>query len=58
VQAFLDGRIRFVDIPRTIEATLAAHQSSAPITYENVMAADAWARQFAGEWVGHVRIAT
>jgi 1-deoxy-D-xylulose-5-phosphate reductoisomerase len=77
VQAFLDGRIRFVDIPRTIEATLTAHKSSATIldgcalpglhslrspTYENVMAADTWARQFAGEWVGHpsshVRIAT
>jgi 1-deoxy-D-xylulose-5-phosphate reductoisomerase len=56
VQAFLEGRIRFVDIPRTIEATLTAHQSSAPITYENVMAADAWARQFAGEWVGHERL--
>jgi 1-deoxy-D-xylulose-5-phosphate reductoisomerase len=55
VQAFLEGRIRFVDIPRVIEAALEAHSASAPITYENVMAADAWARAFAGEWVGHER---
>ena len=58
VQAFLEGRIRFTDIPRTIEATLDAHQGTGEITYENVMAADAWARQFAGECVGHVRMAS
>ncbi len=56
VQAFLDGQIRFVDIPRTIEAALDAHTSSAPITYENVMAADGWARQFASERVGHAKL--
>jgi 1-deoxy-D-xylulose-5-phosphate reductoisomerase len=56
VQAFLDGQIRFMDIPRTIRATLEAHTGSATITYENVMAADAWARQFAGEWIGHAKI--
>jgi 1-deoxy-D-xylulose-5-phosphate reductoisomerase len=61
VQAFLDGRIRFTDIPRTIEATLDANDArrgSGEITYENVMATDAWARQFAGERVGHVRMAS
>jgi 1-deoxy-D-xylulose-5-phosphate reductoisomerase len=61
VQAFLDGRIRFTDIPRTIEATLDANEarrSSAEITYENVMATDAWARQFASERVEHVRMAS
>jgi len=56
VQAFLEGRIRFIDIPRTIEAALDAHKGSMEVTYENVMAADAWARQFAGERVGHVRM--
>jgi 1-deoxy-D-xylulose-5-phosphate reductoisomerase len=58
VQAFLDGRIRFTDIPRTIEATLGAHTTSGAITYENVMAADEWARRFAGEQVGHAKIAS
>jgi 1-deoxy-D-xylulose-5-phosphate reductoisomerase len=61
VQAFLGGRIRFTDIPRTIEATLDANEarrSSGEITYENVMATDAWARQFAGERVEHVRMAS
>jgi 1-deoxy-D-xylulose-5-phosphate reductoisomerase len=58
VQAFLEGRIGFMEIPRTIEATLDAHKGSAAITYESVMAADAWARQFAGERVGRARIAS
>ena len=56
VQAFLDGRIRFVDIPRTIEAALEAHKGRTTISYETVMEADAWARQFAGEWISHARI--
>jgi len=56
VQAFLEGQIRFMDIPRTIRATLDAHHGSATTSYENVMAADAWARQFAGEWIGHAKI--
>jgi 1-deoxy-D-xylulose-5-phosphate reductoisomerase len=61
VQAFLAGRIRFTDIPRTIQATLDANEArgcSGEITYDNVMATDGWARQFAGERVGHVRIAS
>jgi 1-deoxy-D-xylulose-5-phosphate reductoisomerase len=53
VQAFLDGRIRFVDIPKTIEATLEAYKGGNSITYETVMEADRWARQFAGEWIQH-----
>jgi 1-deoxy-D-xylulose-5-phosphate reductoisomerase len=57
VQAFLEGQIRFMDIPRTIRATLEAHKGSSAISYENVMGADAWARQFAGEWIGHAKIA-
>jgi 1-deoxy-D-xylulose-5-phosphate reductoisomerase len=56
VDAFLQGEIRFMDIPRTIRATLEAYKGAAATTYENVIAADAWARQFAGEWIGHAKI--
>ncbi|HET9217313.1 MAG TPA: 1-deoxy-D-xylulose-5-phosphate reductoisomerase [Terriglobia bacterium] len=51
VQAFLDQRISFMDIPRLIEESLDAHQSASEVTLENVMAADAWARRFVRERV-------
>ena len=58
VQAFLDRRIAFTDIPRLIENALEAHQgSSSRITFENVMAADTWARRFSLEKVDRVRMA-
>ena len=57
VQAFLDRRIAFTDIPRLIENALEAHQgSSSRITFENVMAADTWARRFSLEKVDRVRM--
>lgn len=43
VRAFLEGRIRFTDIPRLVEQAMAAH-TPLPATLENALAADAWAR--------------
>jgi len=57
VQVFLERRISFIDIPRLIEETLDAHEGGSGVTFESVMAADAWARRFAMEKVDHVRMA-
>jgi 1-deoxy-D-xylulose-5-phosphate reductoisomerase len=47
VEAFRTGRLRFVDIIPTVAATLAAHdvRSSEHLTVDDVLAADAWARE-------------
>jgi 1-deoxy-D-xylulose-5-phosphate reductoisomerase len=44
VAAFLAGRLRFVDVPEVVARVLAAHQPTAPIGFEAIAAADAWAR--------------
>ncbi|MQW76590.1 1-deoxy-D-xylulose-5-phosphate reductoisomerase [Nocardioides sp. dk4132] len=46
VAAFHEGRMRFVDIVPTIESVLGAHDvpSTASLTVDDVLAADAWAR--------------
>jgi len=53
VQAFLDRRIPFLDIPRVVEATLEAGETALsnaePGDLDAVMAADARAREMAGE---------
>lgn len=51
VEAFLEERLRFVDIPVVIEQTLeaAGRETSVPATLADVRAVDAWARRFAGE---------
>jgi len=56
VQAFLDRRISFTDIPRLIRDSLDAHQDAPAVTFENVMAADAWARRFVSGEVDHARM--
>jgi 1-deoxy-D-xylulose-5-phosphate reductoisomerase len=56
VSAFLKGRIRWVDIPAVIGATLDAYVDSALTTVEDVLAADRTARDLAhaavGRWSG------
>ncbi len=49
VEAFRDGRLAFVDIVPTIAAVLADHRvpSKQPLTVDDVLAADAWARSAA-----------
>jgi len=49
VKAFLDRRIPFIHIPRTIERVLAATPESHPATIAEVLAADREARQMAHE---------
>jgi 1-deoxy-D-xylulose-5-phosphate reductoisomerase len=57
VQLFLDRRVPFTDIPRLIEDALEAYGGSSGITFESVMAADAWARRYVLDRVQHVRMA-
>lgn len=49
VGAFLDGRIRFVDIPEVVGRVLARHAAHSPVDVEDVAAADAEARAYAIE---------
>ncbi|MGI8771644.1 MAG: 1-deoxy-D-xylulose-5-phosphate reductoisomerase [Acidobacteriaceae bacterium] len=51
VDAFLEGRISFLDIPRTIEAVLEATPASHPETIDAVLALDQAARQKARDVV-------
>jgi 1-deoxy-D-xylulose-5-phosphate reductoisomerase len=57
VQAFLDHRISFTDIPRLIENALEAHQVSSELTFESAMEADQWARRLVMDSVDHARMA-
>jgi 1-deoxy-D-xylulose-5-phosphate reductoisomerase len=55
VDAFHDGRIRFTDIVDTVEKVVAGHGdvgSAAMLTVDDVLAADAWARQTATQMIG------
>lgn len=45
VEAFLDGRIGFHEIPRLIESVMQAHDVAGVLTLDAVLAADAWARE-------------
>jgi 1-deoxy-D-xylulose-5-phosphate reductoisomerase len=51
VDHFLAGRIGFLDIPSVLEDALSAHRSAADASLEAVLAADAWTRERAEEWV-------
>ncbi len=48
---FLDGHLRFTDIPVLLEEALSAHNSGAETDLEAILDADAWARNFADDWV-------
>lgn len=49
VASFLTRRTTFMDIPRVIEATMAAHQTLPCSSIEAVLEADRWARSYAGQ---------
>jgi len=53
VDAFLTGRIGFLDIPDLIEETMHAHASWPVESIEAVMASDRWARDRASEILNH-----
>jgi 1-deoxy-D-xylulose-5-phosphate reductoisomerase len=51
VAHFLAGHIGFTDIPRLLDDALSAHEPAADTDLEAVLAADAWARAYAEDWV-------
>jgi 1-deoxy-D-xylulose-5-phosphate reductoisomerase len=51
VDHFLAGHVSFLDIANVIEATLSAHPGVSDPGLEEVLAADAWARQWAEDWL-------
>jgi 1-deoxy-D-xylulose-5-phosphate reductoisomerase len=51
VAGFLGGRVRFVDIPRQIEAIMARHSNSQARTLEDLLETDSWARAQAREFI-------
>jgi 1-deoxy-D-xylulose-5-phosphate reductoisomerase len=52
VEAFLEGKLGFMGIPRVIEDTMNAHRPEAVSTLEAVHRADAWARGQAAAMAG------
>jgi len=46
VEAFLDRRIPFPDIPKIIERVLNAHQGSKADSIESIFEVDRWAREY------------
>ena len=55
VQAFLDGKIGFNDIPETIERILNAHVSRGE-TLEDVLEADSETRRLSEEYIKKLQI--
>ena len=55
VRLFLDGRIRFGDIPPLVRDVLADHDGEAEVTIESLLGADEWARRRVAEVVAAVR---
>ena len=49
VAAFLDRRIRLMEIPKLIAATMEAHDTKPCSSIEAVLEADRWARRYAGQ---------
>jgi len=49
VDAFLKRQIGFMDIARVAEETMDAHEKAGASTIEEVLEADAWARDYAGK---------
>jgi 1-deoxy-D-xylulose-5-phosphate reductoisomerase len=55
VAAFLEARLSFLDIPRVVEAAMAAHRLEPLESLEQVLAVNDWARGFAREMIGRKR---
>ena len=51
VRAFLDGRIRFLDISALLADTLQHYAGDDDVSLEAVLEADAWGRKFASAWI-------
>ena len=55
VHLFLDGRIRFGDIPPLVRDVLADHDGEAEVSIESLLGADEWARRRVAEVVAAIR---
>jgi 1-deoxy-D-xylulose-5-phosphate reductoisomerase len=51
VEYFLHNKVRFLDIPRIVEDTMAKHSIVISPTLEDILDADKWAREVAGSYV-------
>ena len=51
VNAFLEGRLRFLDIPSLLSDTLDMHASGDETDLDAILEADAWARRHANRWI-------
>ncbi len=51
VQAFLEGRISFAEIVPSCREILEQHQTNPTPTYQQLIEADAWARQEMNQWI-------
>jgi 1-deoxy-D-xylulose-5-phosphate reductoisomerase len=51
VEAFLQEKLGFMQIPEVIRQVMDAHQSDTIINLQQVLTADAWARQWAGRLI-------
>lgn len=51
VNAFLEERITFLDIPRLLSCTLEAHSPADGTDLEAILEADAWGRRSALQWI-------
>jgi len=47
VQAFLDGRIKFMDIPRVVEKVMSMHDAKMSPSLSDILATDDWAKEMA-----------
>ena len=52
VAGFLNGRVRFVDIPRHLETVMERHHNRAPRNLEDLFEIDSWARAAARDLIG------
>ncbi len=52
VEGFLSGKIRFTRIPEIIDETLNAHEGGSDESLDEILAADAWAREYATTLLG------
>ena len=50
VELFLSRRIGFLDIARLVEQVLEHHHGISDPSLDEIMTADAWAREYAGKW--------
>ncbi len=54
VNAFLSGKMRFLEIPDVISRTLDRHRATSPLSRDSIAEADSWARRVSAEIVAQL----